>query len=37
MANPPRLTATRIIIWLVVAGIGVYLLTAGIVGIIAKG
>ncbi|HEY4153288.1 MAG TPA: hypothetical protein VGM38_08200 [Pseudolysinimonas sp.] len=33
----PRLTTTRIVIWLVVAGIGLYLVISGIVGILAKG
>jgi hypothetical protein len=37
MAGRPRLTVTRVVVWVVVAGIGIYLLTAGIVGIIAKG
>ena len=35
--KPPRLTATRIAIWVVVAAAGLYLLIAGIVGILAKG
>jgi hypothetical protein len=33
----PRLTTTRVVIWLVVAGIGLYLVISGIVGILAKG
>ena len=33
----PKLTATRIVIWVVVAGIAVFLIVSGIVGIIAKG
>ncbi|HEY4224263.1 MAG TPA: hypothetical protein VGM70_00435 [Pseudolysinimonas sp.] len=33
----PRLTVTRIVIWIVVAAVGLYLLIAGIVGILAKG
>ena len=40
MAAPddkPRVTATRLIIWLVVGAIGVYLVVSGVLGIIAKG
>ncbi len=33
----PRLTTTRIVIWIAVAGIGLYLVISGVVGIIAKG
>ncbi|MES1212019.1 MAG: hypothetical protein ABUT11_00580 [Leifsonia sp.] len=33
----PKLTPTRIGIWVVVAAIGLYLVISGIVGIIAKG
>jgi hypothetical protein len=33
----PRPTPARITTWLVVGGIGVFLLVSGIVGIIAKG
>lgn len=33
----PRLTPTRIAIWLAVAAIGLYLVISGIVGILAKG
>lgn len=33
----PRITPARITIWIVVGGIGVFLLVSGIVGIIAKG
>ena len=35
--SKPKLTATRILIWVVVAGIGLFLVISGIVGIIAKG
>ncbi|HEU0205505.1 MAG TPA: hypothetical protein VFQ74_02290 [Pseudolysinimonas sp.] len=35
--NKPKLTATRIVIWLAVAGAGLYLVISGIVGILAKG
>ncbi len=39
--EPPRdrakLTATRIIIWVVVAAIGIALVVSGVVGILAKG
>lgn len=33
----PKLTTTRIVIWIAVAGIGLYLVISGIVGILAKG
>jgi hypothetical protein len=33
----PKLTPTRIAIWIVIAGIGLYLVISGIVGILAKG
>jgi hypothetical protein len=33
----PRISTARIMIWIVVGGIGVFLLVSGIVGIIAKG
>ena len=33
----PRLTATRIVIWVAVAAVGLYLVISGIVGILAKG
>ena len=33
----PRLTATRVVIWVAVAGVGLYLVISGIVGILAKG
>jgi hypothetical protein len=33
----PRLTTTRVVIWIAVAGIGLYLVISGIVGILAKG
>jgi hypothetical protein len=33
----PKLTATRIVIWLAVAAVGLYLVISGIVGILAKG
>lgn len=32
-----RPSAARIVVWLVVAGVGVYLIASGIVGMIAKG
>jgi len=35
--NKPKLTTTRIVIWIAVAGIGLYLVISGIVGILAKG
>jgi len=33
----PKITSTRIVIWLVVGGIALYLIISGIAGIIAKG
>ena len=33
----PRLTATRVVIWVAVAAVGLYLVISGIVGILAKG
>ena len=33
----PKLTPTRVVIWIAVAAIGLYLVISGIVGIIAKG
>jgi hypothetical protein len=35
--QPPKITTNRIIIWIAVAGVGLYLVITGIVGIIAKG
>lgn len=36
--NPrPRLTALRVVIWVVVGAIGLFLLASGLLGIIAKG
>lgn len=35
--NTPKITPTRIVVWLVVGGIGLYLVISGIVGILAKG
>ncbi len=42
--RPPKLpkdrgkfTGTRIVIWIVVGGVGIYLVITGIIGIIAKG
>jgi len=32
----PKITPTRIVIWLAVAGVGLYLVISGIVGILAK-
>ncbi len=32
-----KITSTRIVVWIVVAGVGVYLVITGIIGIIAKG
>lgn len=38
MSTPPsRPTPARITTWIVVGGIGVFLLVSGIIGIIAKG
>lgn len=37
-SRPPRpITTTRIATWIIVGGIGVFLLVSGIVGIVAKG
>jgi hypothetical protein len=36
-ARGPRITPTRVAIWIVVGGIGVFLLASGIIGMIAKG
>lgn len=33
----PQISPARITVWIAVAGIGVFLLVSGIVGIIAKG
>ncbi|GHF25176.1 hypothetical protein [Pseudolysinimonas yzui] len=33
----PRISPARITVWIAVAGIGLFLLISGIVGIIAKG
>jgi hypothetical protein len=33
----PRITALRVVIWIVVGGVGAFLLISGIIGIIAKG
>ena len=35
--DKPRLTATRVVIWVAVAAVGLYLVISGIVGILAKG
>ena len=35
--EPPKITTTRIVIWIVVAGAGLWLIGTGIAGIIAKG
>jgi ABC-type dipeptide/oligopeptide/nickel transport system permease subunit len=37
MSDKPKLTATRIAIWIAVAAVGLYLVISGIVGILAKG
>src|SRR5690606_30245174 len=34
---PPKISTNRIIVWVVVAGIGLWLIGTGIAGIIAKG
>jgi hypothetical protein len=34
---PPKISTSRIIIWIVVAGVGLWLIGTGIAGIIAKG
>lgn len=36
-AQGPRITMTRVAIWIVAGGIGVFLLISGITGIVAKG
>ena len=33
---PPKITTNRIILWIVVAGVGLWLIGTGIAGIIAK-
>jgi len=33
---PPKISTNRIILWIVVAGVGLYLIGTGIAGIIAK-
>lgn len=33
----PRITPTRVIVWVLVGGLGVYLVSAGALGIITKG
>lgn len=33
----PRITATRLVLWIVGAVIAIYLITSGIIGIITKG
>ncbi len=35
--SSPRITPARILVWIVVGGIGLYLVISGIVGILAKG
>jgi hypothetical protein len=35
--SSPKITPTRILVWIVVGGIGLYLVISGIVGILAKG
>lgn len=35
--DKPTISTGRIIVWIVVAGIGIYLVATGIAGIIAKG
>ena len=35
--EPPKISTNRIILWIVVAGVGLYLVITGIVGIVAKG
>jgi hypothetical protein len=34
---PPKISTSRIIIWIVVAGVGLWLIGPGIAGVIAKG
>jgi hypothetical protein len=36
-ARGPRITPTRVTTWIVVGGIGIFLLVSGILGMIAKG
>jgi hypothetical protein len=33
----PKITPTRVLLWVLVGGVGVFLLVSGIIGIIAKG
>jgi hypothetical protein len=35
--DKPKLATTRIVVWIAVAGVGLYLVISGIVGILAKG
>jgi hypothetical protein len=35
--DKPKITTTRIVIWLAVGGVALYLIISGIVGILAKG
>ncbi len=35
--SSPKITPARILVWIVVGGIGLYLVISGIVGILAKG
>lgn len=35
--KPSEITNARIMVWIIVAGIGIYLVATGIAGIIAKG
>jgi hypothetical protein len=35
--DPKKPSTNRIIVWLIVAGVGVYLLVSGIVGIVTAG
>ena len=35
--DKPKLSPTRVLVWIVVAAIGLYLVISGIVGILAKG
>ena len=35
--EPPKITTNRIIIWIVVAGVGLYLVGTGVVGILTNG
>jgi hypothetical protein len=34
---PPKISTTRIVVWIVVAAVGLWLVGTGIAGIIAKG